>query len=582
MLIDKINQPADLKTLSANELNNLAEEIRLGIINRTSKIGGHVGSNLGLVECTIAMHFVFDSPKDKIVFDVSHQCYTHKILTGRKDGFFDEDKYSTISGYTTTAESEHDHFCVGHTSTSISLATGLCLGRDLLKENYNVIAVIGDGSLSGGEALEGLDFAGEYKNNLIIVANDNQMSISDNHGGIYKNLKLLRETNGKAEQNFFKDLGLEYKFVENGNDISSLINAFLQVKDTTCPTVVHICTQKGKGYLPAESDKERWHFHAPFNIETAEDSSQAPYGFVQYARDLLIERINSNDKITILCAGTPGAIGFFAEYREKVEGRFIDVGIAEEHAVALASGMAKAGTKPIFCVQSSFLQRCYDQLLQDLCLNNNPAVIIVYSSGIYPMRDATHMGVFDIAYTSSIPNLTYLCPTNASEFKDCLDFAINQNSSPVMIRLPMTKFVQGDSAIDFTKKSYQIVNSGSEVAFIGLGNHFEITKKSADLLLEKNGINATLINALYADFVDEKTLDELVQNHRYFVVVEDGILQGGFSQKVSAYLSKHGAKTLCYGYKKEFMDRFNLKEKLAENRISEDLIIEDLLSIISK
>ncbi len=581
MLIDKINQPYDLKGLSADELNRLADEIRFGIINRTSKIGGHVGSNLGIVECTIAMHYVFNSPKDKIVFDVSHQCYAHKILTGRKDGFFNEEKLSTVSGYTTTAESEHDHFCVGHTSTSISLATGLCLGRDLLKENYNVIAVIGDGSLSGGEALEGLDFAGEYKNNLIIVVNDNQMSIAENHGGIYKNLKLLRESAGRAEQNIFKDLGLDYYFVADGNDLNALIQVFSKVKDVNHPTVVHICTQKGKGYSLAENDKERWHWHAPFDMKSSQNTVQAPYGFVQYARDLLIERINVNEKITILCAGTPGAIGFFPEYRAKVEGRFIDVGIAEEHAVALASGMAKAGGKPIFCVQSSFLQRCYDQLLQDLALNNSPAVIIVYSSGIYPMRDATHMGVFDIAYTSSIPNLTYLCPTNANEFKDCLDFALNQNSSPVMIRLPMTKFVKGESCIDFSKKAYQIVNKAREIAFIALGNHFEIAQKSVDLLKEQ-GIKATLINALYADFVDEKTLDELVKEHKYFVVIEDGVLQGGFSQKVSAYLSKYGVKTLCYGYKKEFMDRFDLSEKLAENRIREDLIVSDLLSIISK
>ena len=579
MLINKINKPADLKEFSIGELTNLAQEIREGIIYRTSVMGGHVGSNLGFVECTIAMHYVFDSPKDKIVFDVSHQCYAHKILTGRKQGFFDEQKMADISGYTTTSESEHDHFCVGHTSTSISLATGLCLGRDLSNQSYNVIAVIGDGSLSGGEALEGLDFAGEYKNNLIIVVNDNQMSISDNHGGIYKNLKLLRESNGSAQNNIFKDLGLDYLFVADGNDINALINAFSAVKNTNHPTVVHICTQKGKGYTPAENDKERWHWHAPYNVQTSLNKKENEYGYVQYARDLLLERINQNPKIAIICAGTPGAIGFFPEYKEKVKGRFIDVGIAEEHAVALASGMAKSGVKPIFCVQSSFLQRCYDQLSQDLALNSNPAVIIVYSSGIYPMRDATHMGVFDLAYTSSIPNLTYICPTNASEFKNCLDYALNQNSSPIIIRLPMTAFVDDKCEIDFSIKSYQISKLGSEVALLGLGNHFEIAKKSVELLQSK-GINATLVNPLYADFVDEKSLDNLVKSHKYFVVIEDGVLHGGFGQKVSAYLSKYGVKTLCYGYKKEFMDRFDVNDKLLENRMREDLIVEDIISLM--
>lgn len=579
MLIDNINSPADVKGLAVEQLNILAKEIREGIIKRTAKLGGHLGGNLGLVECTIALHYLFDSPTDKIIFDVSHQCYAHKIITGRKQAFFDEKKYGEVSGYTTTAESEHDHFCVGHTSTSVSLAMGMCLGRDFSNEKYNVIAVIGDGSLSGGEALEGLDFAGEYDKNLIIVVNDNQMSIAENHGGIYKNLKLLRQTKGQAEENFFKSMGLDYLFVEDGNDLNSLIEVFSKVKDINHPIVVHICTKKGKGFEIAERDKERWHWHAPFDIKNPVSATQVEYGFVQFARDLLVQKAISNQKIAILCAGTPGAIGFFEDYRNKIPGQFIDVGICEEHAVAMISGMAKAGAKPIFCVQSSFLQRCYDQLSQDLALNNNPAVIIVYSSGIYPMRDATHMGIFDLAYTASIPNLTYICPTTAKEFESCLNFALNESNAPTLIRLPTIPFVNGESEISFDKKQYQIVKKGDKVAILGLGNHFKIAKSCEQLLL-KHGINATLINALYADFIDEKSLSELSKNHDIFITVEDGVLQGGFGQKVATYLAQFSIRTLCYGYKKQFIDRFDLQEKLIENRVVDSLIVEDILKFI--
>lgn len=411
MLLETIDSPKDVKKLSLPELQQLAQEIREGILNRDSLIGGHVGPNLGIVETIIALHYVFDTPKDKIVYDVSHQCYPHKMLTGRWKGFFDAEEMRKISGYTNPNESEYDNFIVGHTSTSVSLATGLTKARDLRGEHHKVIALIGDGSLSGGEALEGFSNAAVLNSNILIIVNDNEMSIAENNGGIYTNLRLLRETNGTAECNMFKAWGFEYRYVADGNNQENMIKVLQELKDVKKPTVLHIHTLKGKGYAPAEENKERWHWSLPFDRKTGEitaDISGENYSDITY--DFLYARHQQDKNMVVISAGTPGAYGLNPERRASFGENYVDVGIAEEQAVSMASALAKGGCRPVFMVYSSFLQRTYDQLSQDLALNNNPAVILVFSAGISGM-DATHLGSFDIPLVANIPNIVYLAPT---------------------------------------------------------------------------------------------------------------------------------------------------------------------------
>ena len=437
MYIEKINGPEDVKKLNTEELTAMAEEMRQALLKRASIHGGHFGPNFGMVEATIAMHYVFESPKDKIVYDVSHQTYPHKMLTGRKDAYLYEDHYDDVSGYSNPNESEHDHFTVGHTSTSVSLACGLAKARDLKGENGNVIAVIGDGSLSGGEALEGLDYAAELDGNLIIVVNDNDMSIAENHGGLYSNLKLLRDTNGEAECNLFKAMGLDYCYVQHGNNVADLIAAFEKVKDSKKPVVIHINTLKGKGYAPAEEHKEQWHFSGPFKIETGEPL-YIPEGedFSTITAQYLLKKMKEDPSVVAITSGTPTVLGFTEDKRKEAGKQFVDVGIAEETAVALASGIAANGGKPVYGVYSTFVQRTYDQLAQDLCINNSPATIITFWGSIYGMNDVTHLGLYDIPMMANIPNLVYLAPTTKEEYLAMLDWSIKQNEHPVAIRLP--------------------------------------------------------------------------------------------------------------------------------------------------
>ena len=437
MYIEQINSPKDLKQLTAEQMTVLAGEIRQALLNRLSTCGGHIGPNLGMVEATIALHFVFDSPKDKLVFDVSHQCYTHKILTGRKEAFLDPAKYASVSGYTNPYESEHDFFTIGHTSTSVSLACGLAKARDLKRDSENVIAVIGDGSLSGGEAYEGLSNAAEMGTNLIIVVNDNDMSIAENHGGLYGNLRQLRESKGEAPCNFFKSLGLDYLYVDEGNDISALIAAFRQVKDASHPVVVHIHTQKGKGYAFAEQNREKYHWGGPFNLQTGEPKNRSTaedYG--DLTGRFLLEEMAKDPTLVAISSGTPTVLGFTPERRQQAGRQFVDVGIAEEHAVALASGIAANGGHPVYGVYSTFIQRCYDQLSQDLCINNNPAVIAVFAGTVNGMNDVTHLGFFDIPLIANIPNMVYLAPTCKEEYFAMMRWAIQQREHPVAVRVP--------------------------------------------------------------------------------------------------------------------------------------------------
>ena len=583
MIIESIKSPSDVKKLSIEELKTLAVEIRTLLMEKLSRHGGHCGPNLGMVEATIALHYVFNSPQDKIVFDISHQSYSHKMLTGRAEAFLNENHYNDVSGYTEPSESEHDHFVIGHTSTSVSLAGGLAKGRDLRGEKGNVIAVIGDGSLSGGEALEGLDWAAELGSNFIIVVNDNQMSIAENHGGLYCNLQELRDSNGTCSNNLFRAMGLDYIYVDNGNDIEVLIEAFKKVKDITHPIAVHINTLKGKGYELAEKNKERWHWSAPFDINTGEllhPVTAETYDEVTATH--LLELIKKDSTVCAITAGTPGIWNWTPERRIAAGKQFIDVGIAEEHAVALASGIAKAGGKPVFGVCSSFIQRAYDQLSQDLCINNNPATILVLWGSLSTMTDVTHLCHFDIPLLANIPNLVYLAPTNREEYLAMLDWSINYTEHPVAIRVPVggtvsaTRPVQDDYS-DLNK--YEVVKSGKDVAILALGNFFSLGE-SICRLLETKGINATLINPRYITGIDTDLMDNLKSDHKLVVTLEDGALDGGFGEKIARYYGNSNIKTLCYGAKKEFVDRYSPKDFLAANRLVDSMIAEDIINTL--
>ena len=539
MYIENINSPADVKTLNIMQLNVLAEEMRHALLTRASRHGGHFGPNFGMVEAIIAMHYVFDSPKDKIVFDVSHQCYPHKMLTGRKDAYLYEEHYDDVSGYTNPDESEHDFFTVGHTSTSISLACGLAKARDLNGEDGNVIAVIGDGSLSGGEALEGLDFASELNSNMIIVANDNDMSIAENHGGLYGNLKLLRETNGQAECNLFKAMNLDYIYVDKGNDIASLIEAFEKVKDTKKAVVVHINTLKGKGYAPAEQNKEEWHWHMPFDIATGESLfKDGEPDFADASLEYLLKKMDEDKSVVAITAGTPTVMGFTADMRAKAGKQFVDVGIAEETAVALASGIAANGGKPVFGVYSSFIQRTYDQITQDVCINGNAVTFAVFAGSVYGMNDVTHLCFFDIPLISNIPNMVYLAPTCKEEYLAMLEWSIRQNEYPVAIRVPATDVITCGEPVETdysVLNRYKVTHRGSKVAILALGSFYGLGQSVASLLKEKANIDATLINPRYITGVDNELMDELKADHELVITLEDGVLDGGFGEKIARY-----------------------------------------------
>ena len=584
MYIEKINQPTDVKNLNSEQLHVLADEMRQALLQKLSKHGGHFGPNLGMVEATIALHYVFNSPTDKIVYDVSHQSYPHKMLTGRKDAFLYEDKYDDVSGYSNPDESDHDFFTIGHTSTSVSLACGLAKGRDLKGDRENIIAVIGDGSLSGGEALEGLDFASELNSNLIIVVNDNDMSIAENHGGLYKNLKQLRDTDGKSECNLFKSMGLDYVFVKDGNDIDSLITAFKQVKDSTYPVVVHICTQKGKGYKIAEENKENWHYCGPFNLETGKSDMSQDGGedYSSMTADILLKKMKEDKTVVGITSATPTVFGFTEDKRKEAGSQFVDVGIAEETAVALASGIAKSGGKPVYGVYSTFIQRTYDQLSQDLCINNNPATILVYLASVYGMNDVTHLGIYDIPMMSNIPNLVYLAPTTKEEYLAMLDWSIEQNDHPVAIRVPISVVSDGKKVTkDFSKlNEYEVTQNGSKIAIVALGSFYSVGAKTAEIIENKTGVKPTLINPIYITGTDDKLLEQLKENHDIVITVEDGVLDGGFGEKIARFYGNSDVKVLNYGLKKEFLDRYNPEEIVKANRLTPEQIAEDVCGII--
>lgn len=579
MYIEKINGPEDVKKLNIEEMTALAEEMRHALLKRASIHGGHFGPNFGMVEAIIALHYVFESPKDKMVFDVSHQTYPHKMLTGRKDAYLYEEHYDDVTGYSCPQESEHDHFTVGHTSTSVSLACGLAKARDLRGESANVIAIIGDGSLSGGEALEGMDFAAELDSNMIIVVNDNDMSIAENHGGLYSNLKLLRETNGQAECNLFKAMGLDYVYVDHGNDLRELIGAFKQVKDSKKPVVVHINTLKGKGYKPAEEHKEEWHWHLPFDIETGKSHFPEVEDYSSVTCEYLIEKMKQDPTVVAITSGTPTILGFTQEKRKQAGRQFVDVGIAEETAVALASGIAKGGGKPVYGVYSSFIQRTYDQISQDLCIDRNPATIVVYTGSVFGMTDVTHLGLQDIPMLSNIPGLVYLAPTTKEEYLSMLDWSVEQKEMPVAIKLPGGDMISDGREVkkDWSQlNTYEVTEKGSKIALIGLGTFYSLALQTAEML-EKKGIHATVINPYYITGLDKGLLEKLKADHDTVVTLEDGILNGGFGEKIARFYGSSDMKVYNYGLKKEFLDRYDVNEVLKENHLTAEQIVNDVL-----
>ena len=586
MYIEKIHTPADLRKLEVSELKIVADEVRDAVLNRVSRHGGHVGPNLGFTEATVALHYVFDTPTDKLVFDVSHQTYPHKILTGRAHGFLDDADTRAISGYSSPIESpEYDYFEIGHTSTAISLATGLQKGRDVLGGTENIVAIVGDGSLSGGEACEGLNTAAALGTNIIIVVNDNEMSIAENHGGLYANLRLLRETYGQAELNFFKTFGFDYYYLENGHNLASLVDIFRRVKDTPRPTVVHIHTEKGHGYAPAVEKQEAWHYRSSFDRETGK--STGPRDKSEYMPsllgDFLREEMKRDPKLVVVASAVPMGLGFTADRRREAGAQYIDVGIAEEEAVALASGMAKRGARPVYFTYATFLQRTYDQIAQDLCVNGNPAVINVLGASIFGMNDFTHICFFDIAMLSHIPNLVYLAPTTYEELVAMQTWAIRQDKHSVAIRVPEGEVYHTSEPVDTdysALNTFRVGHRGSRVALIAAGNFYQKGDRVRQLLAEQ-GIDATLINPRYLMGVDEALLDELKKDHTVVATLEDGTLDGGFGERIARHYGPSAMRVLNFGVKKQLYDRYDVDELLRENHLTDEQIAEDVLATLA-
>ncbi|EMW5732968.1 1-deoxy-D-xylulose-5-phosphate synthase [Enterococcus faecium] len=579
-VLDAINSPADVKKLSVEEMKQLAEEMRQKILQKDSDVGGHVGPNLGVVELTIAFHYVFDSPKDKIVWDVSHQSYGHKLLTGRKNGF-EKGHYREVSGYSNQHESKHDYFTVGHTSTSISLATGLAKARDLKKESGNVVAFIGDGSLSGGLAFEGLNNGGVLQSNLIVLVNDNEMSIDENHGSLYKNLAELRQTNGKSSNNLFKAMGFDYRYVDNGNDLETVIRLFEEVKDIDHPIVLHVHTEKGRGYQPAIDNKMKYHWHVPFDLSTGE-AKQVTSGetFNMIIMDYLDKKMQtSTAPIAAVNAAIPGAFGL-KTFQEKHPDHYFDVGIAEQHSITFASALASQGVRPVVFQSSTFLQRAYDQLSHDLAINENPVIILV-GGGTISASDRTHQGTFDIPYLSSIPNIKYLAPATKEDMISMLDWAFEQTAQPVAIRIP-THGVEHGTAIanDYSIPAYQTVNNGGKVAILALGGFLELGKETVKAF-RKKGIEATLINPGTITENDVETLDKLKETHELVITLEDGSLSGGFGENISRYYGDSLMNVLNFGAEKEFTDSVPVGQLYERYHLTPKQIVEDSLRVLN-
>lgn len=582
--IERINEAADVKKFKVEELDQLAEEIREALFNRLTKIGGHFGPNFGMVEAEIAMHYVFHSPVDQFVFDVSHQSYPHKILTGRKAGYIYDDHFFEDSGYTNPGESEHDLFNVGHTSTSISLASGLAKARDLKGEKRNVIAVIGDGSLSGGEAMEALNVAGsELNSNFIILVNDNEMAIAENHGGIYRNLAELRKTDGKAENNIFRAFGLDYMYVEKGNDIPALIEAFTRVKDIDHPIVVHIHTTKGLGYQPAVEHKEAWHWCMPFDRETGLPTVDFGDGedYTSMTAKYIMDKAKKDKDFLVITPAMPMTGGLSEDLRKELGSQYIDVGIAEEQAVAMASGAARNGAKPLVITNTTFIQRTYDQISQDVCINGSAVTILLNYTSFAGLTDVTHLGIFGISAFSNIPNLQILAPSSKSEYLNMLDWALDQNEHPVMILIPGNAVTDREADRDYSNIGrFKVEQQGEKVAILALGDFYQMGESLAAAVKEKLGFEPTLINPRFASTIDTELLEQLKEKHSLIVTLEDGILDGGFGQKIDAYYSTSDVKVKNYGLEKKFYDRYDPAKLLEELGMTNEAMVDDIRELL--
>ena len=582
--LNSIKSPEDIRKMSIPELTKLAAEMRSTLLEKLSAHGGHIGPNLGMVEAVIALHYVFDTPQDKIIFDVSHQTYPHKMLTGRMQAFTDPAHYDDVTGYTNPSESEYDLYSLGHTSSAVALAAGVAKARDLKGEKENVVAVIGDGSLSGGVAFEGLDYGATLGTNFIVVVNDNQMSIAENHGGIYADLRLLRNSNGTAEPNLFRSMGYAYRYVNYGNDLKSLIDMFRSVKDINYPVVVHINTMKGMGLPVAEANKEEFHYNGPFDLKTGaplheDEPKDEPQDYSElFARDML-RKMKENERVVAITAGTPGVLGFDPARRREAGRQFIDVGIAEQAAIDVASGLAKGGMRPVVGFVSSFLQRAYDQFSQDIALNKQAATFVVFYGSMFGMNDETHLGFFDIALLSNIPNLLYLAPTCKEEFEAMLDWSVKQDKQAVVIRTPGSMVVSNSEIKlldDYSKPDYEIVRKGGNVALIGAGSMFGIMAKAADLLAQKD-VEVTLINPRNLSTLDTATLDSL-KDYSVVITAEDGIVDGGYGQKVASYLGEAPVKVVNLGLPKEFLNRYKYSELQKACGLTPEQIADKVIS----
>lgn len=584
--ISAIKSPADIRQMDEKQLKDLSVAMRKALLDKLSAHGGHVGPNLGMIEAIIALHYVFNTPEDKIVFDVSHQTYPHKMLTGRMQAFIDPAHYDDVTGYTNPQESDYDLFSLGHTSSAVSLASGLAKARDLKGGKENIIAVIGDGSLSGGVAFEGLDYGATLGTNFIVIVNDNDMSIAENHGGIYADLRLLRDTNGTADNNLFRAMGFAYRYVHYGNDIPSLINMFRAVKDINYPVVVHINTMKGMGLPVAEADKEKFHFSAPFDLKTGEPYSpnvapETPEGYDDLFANQLLARMKEMPELVVISAGTPGAIGFSPARRKEAGLQYVDVGIAEQQAVAMASGLAKGGARPVVALASTFLQRAYDQFSQDIALNHQPATFVVFYGSVFGINDETHLGFFDLGLLSNIPDLLVLTPTCKEEFLAMLRWSEDQRKKPVVIRVP-GGVVRSDSQItildDYSCPSYETVRKGSRIALIGVGTFLPVMQQAAESLAVK-GLDPMVINPREVSTLDNACLDS-IKDFDLIITAEDGIIDGGFGQKVASYFGNTDVKVINLGLPKEFLNRYNAVELQRECNLNPDGVAKIALSAL--
>lgn len=634
-ILSSIHTPADVHALSAQQLRDLCLEIRATLLDYGKKHGGHIGSNLGVVELTVALHRVFDSPRDRFIFDVSHQSYVHKMLTGRAEAYLDQSRFDEVTGFTNPLESEHDSFVLGHTGTSISLACGLAKTRDMQRGAAgestigNVIAIIGDGSLSSAIAFEGLNNAAEQGGNLIIIVNDNEMSIAEDFGGMYGQLAKLRTSNGMAELNLFKAFGLDYRYVEQGNDVDALVEVLNEVKDIDHPIVVHIHTTKGLGFndeteayngsdgcnqtnpQPHAGQCEANHWQDPEASLGKPLDARKYYG--EMAMASLERRFDNEPGLVVISPATPGSNGITRDFRERAGAHYVDTGITEEHAAAFAAGIARAGGRPVLATSATFFQRTFDQLQQELALNHVPATLLIFGAGISG-ADNTHSGTFDMTMFANVPDVTCLAPASGEQMLDMLAWATGPSGHGVVaIRMPGEQILAleraADMAFDPLQRAeehdpavniagacpfarYQIVQPGRDVAILGLGNTMplaaEITSALAENDEEHAAITATLVDALQYSTMDAELLAMLADGHRLVVTLEDGQLEGGWGEKVTAfYANSSNAKAsrvrvLNFGAAKEFTDRVPLGELNERYGLTSETIVSRIRGILSE